>query len=157
MRTSATGRASARSSTTTSPPAPRPMQRIDWPLAVVVAAFGVAVAFRDGGYFAEDWGWSSLALFWIAAIVVFLRDRFSFGRREAALLAVLGAFVGWVALSTTWSTSSERSVLEVQRDLVYLGGLLVVFLVARGRPVTELLVAVCGAALVTSTYALAHV
>src|ERR687885_816147 len=94
MRTSATGRASARSSTTTSPPpAGRPMQRIDWPLAV----------------------------------------------------------------SSAWSTSSERSVLEVQRDLVYLGGLLVVFLLARGRPVTELLVAVCGAALVTSTYALAHV
>src|SRR5919199_6319850 len=128
MRTSATGRASARSSTTTSPPAPRPMQRIDWPLAVVAAAFCLALAFSDGGYFAEDWGWSSLALFWVAAIVVFLRDRFSLGRREAALLAVLAGFVGWVALSAVWSTSSERSLLEVQRDLVYLGGLAVVFL-----------------------------
>lgn len=43
----------------------------------------------------------------------------------------------------------------MQRDLVYLAGLLVVFLVARGRSIVELLVAVCGTATVVSTYALA--
>ena len=54
------------------------------------------------------------------------------------------------------SFRDDASILEVQRDLVYLGGLLAVFLVARGRSIAELLVAVYGAALVTSTFALAH-
>jgi O-antigen ligase len=133
------------------------MRAIDWPLAAVAVGFGIALAFSDGGYFPTDWGWSALALFWVAAIALFLRSRFSFGPLEVAMLAAFAGFVGWVALSSTWSTSLERSILEAQRDLVYLGGLIVVFLVARGRSVTELLAAVCGAALVTSTYALAHV
>jgi O-antigen ligase len=132
------------------------LRRIDWPLAAIAIAFGVAIAFSDGGYFPPDWGWSALALLWIAAVILFLRDRFSLGRLEAATLASFAGLVAWVALSATWSTSSERSILEVQRDIVYLGGLLVVFLVARGRSITELLVAVYGAALVTSTFALAH-
>src|SRR5207244_5280578 len=104
--------------------------------------------------FPTDWGWSSLGLLWIAALTLFLRDRFCFGRLEVAMLATFAGFIGWVAFSTTWSRSSERPILEVQRDLVYLGGLLVVFLVARGRSITELLVAVCGAAALTSAFAL---
>ena len=96
------------------------------------------------------------ALLWIAAATLFVRDRFALGRLEVAMLASFAGLVGWVALSATWSTSSERSILEVQRDLVYLGSLLVVFLVARGRSIAELLVAVYGVALVTSTFALAH-
>jgi O-antigen ligase len=125
-------------------------------LAVATAAVGIAIAFADGGYFPPDWGWSALALLWIAAATLFLRDRFALGRLEAGMLASFAGLVGWVALSSTWSTSSERSILEVQRDLIYLGGLLVVFLVARGRSIAELLVAVYGAALVTSIFALAH-
>jgi O-Antigen ligase/Tetratricopeptide repeat len=149
-------RASARSSTTTSA---RPRGRIlaiEWPVAGLAAASAVALAFDDGGYFAPAWGWSALALFWIAGLALFLRDRFSLGRLELALLGSFAAFVAWVALSATWSSSTERSILDAQRDLVYLGGLLAVLLVARGRPVTELLVAVCGAALVTSAFALAN-
>jgi O-antigen ligase len=132
------------------------LRRIDWPLAAIAIAFGVAIAFSDGGYFPPDWGWSALALLWIAAATLFVRDRFALGRLEAAMLASFAGLVAWVAVSATWSTSSERSILEVQRDLVYLAGLLVVFLVARGRSITELLAAVYGAALVTSTFALAH-
>ena len=70
------------------------------------------------------------------------------------MLAALAAFVAWVALSSSWSMSAERSILETQRDLVYIAGLLVVILVARGRAITDLLVAVCGVAMVTSTVAL---
>src|SRR5919199_5220395 len=148
-------RASARSSTTTSA---RPRGRIlaiDWPVAVLAAAAAVALAFDDGGYFPPAWGWSALALFWVAGLALFLRDRFSVGRLELAMLGAFAGFAAWVALSAMWSSSVERSILEAQRDLVYLGGLLAVLLVARGRPVTELLVAVCGAALFTSAFALA--
>jgi len=143
-------RASARSSTTTSALSRGRILAIEWPAAVVAAAIAVALAFDNGGYFAPAWGWSALALFWIAGLALFLSDRFSLGRLELALLGSFAAFVAWVALSATWSSSTERSILDAQRDLVYLGGLLAVLLVARGRPVTELLVAVCGAALITS-------
>jgi O-antigen ligase len=156
MRTSATARASARSSTTTSSTARARLLAADWPLAVVCAAAASAIALDNGGYFATEWGWAALALLWIAAVTLFLRERFAIGRLEVATFVSLTAFVGWVALSSTWSTSVEPSVLDVQRDLVYLAGLLVVFLVARGRSVAELLTAVCAAAALTSIYALAH-
>jgi O-antigen ligase len=136
-------RASAPSSTTT-----------NWPVAALAAGIAVALAFDDGGYFAPAWGWGALALFWVAGLALFLRDRFSFGRLELATLGAFAGFATWVALSSTWSSSTERSILEAQRDLVYLGGLLAVLLVARRRPVAELLVAVCGAALVTSAFGL---
>src|SRR5438128_60115 len=144
------GRASARSSTTTS----ARILATDWLVATLAATVAAALAFDDGGYFPPAWGWSALALFWVAGLTLFLRDRFSLGRLELAMLGSFAGFVAWVALSATWSSSTERSILEAQRDLVYLGGLLAVLLLARGRPVTELLVAVCGAALVTSAFAL---
>jgi len=70
------------------------------------------------------------------------------------MLAAFTALVAWIALSSAWSTSVERSILEVQRGLVYLGGLLMVFVVARGRSITEVLGAVCGAALLVSAFGL---
>src|ERR671929_1742011 len=155
MRTSAMRRASAPSSTTTSALFRARIRSIDWPIAALATGIGAALAFDDGGYFPPAWGWSALALFWIAGLALFLRDRFTFGRLELALLGSFAAFVAWTALSSTWSSSTERSILEAQRDLVYLGGLLAVLLVARGRPIAELLVAVCGAALLTSAFALA--
>src|SRR5438105_4278988 len=148
------GRASARSSTTTSALSRARILAIDWPVAGLVAAIAAALAFDDGGYFPPAWGWSALALFWVAGLALFLRDRFAFGRLELAMLGSFAGLVAWVALSAIWSPSTERSILDAQRDLVYLGGLLAVLVVARGRPVTELLVAVCGAALLTSAFAL---
>src|SRR5438105_1132334 len=148
------GRASARSSTTTSALFRARILAIDWPVAVLAAAVAAALAFDDGGYFPPAWGWSALVLFWVAGLALFLRDRFAFGRLELAMLGSFAGLVAWAALSSAWSSSTERSILEGQRDLVYLGGLLAVLVVARGRPVTELLVAVCGAALLTSAFAL---
>src|SRR3989440_5506982 len=108
MRTSATAKASARSSTTTSSPSGIHVPTFDWPLAVVAVASAGALAFDHGGYFPTEWGWSALALLWIAAATLFLRERFSFGRLEVAMLASFAGFVTWVALSSTWSTSLER-------------------------------------------------
>jgi hypothetical protein len=125
-------------------------------LAAIALAAAAALGVRNGGYFPTEWGWSSLALLWIAAIALFVRERAPFGRLEKALVAAFACFLGWVALSALWSTSVERSILELQRGLVYLGALLTVFLVARGRSTVELLAAVCGAAAVVSSYALVN-
>src|SRR5947207_12976438 len=116
-------RASARSSTTTSAFARAGTLAIDWPVAALAAGIGAALAFDDGGYFPPAWGWSALALFWIAALALFLRDRFSVGRLELAMLGSFAAFAAWVALSSTCSSSMERSILEVQRVLIYPRGL----------------------------------
>jgi hypothetical protein len=126
----------------------------DWPLAAIAATTGATIAVRDGGYFPTEWASSSLVLFWIATAALLLRDRFAIGRLELAMVALLTAFVAWIALSAIWSTSVERSVLEVERGLVYVAGLLTVFLVARGRSVTELLGAVWGASLLVAGIAL---
>jgi hypothetical protein len=83
-----------------------------------------------------------------------LRDRFAIGRLELAMLTLLTAFVAWIALSSIWSTSVERSVLEMQRGLVYVAGLLTLFLVARARSTSELLAAAWGASLIVSAVAL---
>ena len=72
------------------------------------------------------------------------------------MLASFGGFIGWVALSAAWSTSTERSILEAQRGLVYLAALLMVFLVARGRSIVELLAAVCATAMLISAFALVN-
>ncbi|HEX6699858.1 MAG TPA: O-antigen ligase family protein [Gaiellaceae bacterium] len=130
------------------------MRRSDWPLAAIALASATAVAFRDGGYFPSEWGWSALALLWIAAIGLFVHDGASLSRLEWAMLGSFAAYVGWVALSALWSTSVERSVLEAQRGLIYFAALLTVFVVARGRSVAELLAAACGTAMVVSSYAL---
>jgi hypothetical protein len=93
------------------------IRALDWPLAAIAFASTAALGFRDGGYFPTEWGWSSLGLLWIAAIALFVRERLPVGRLELAVLAAFAGFVGWVALSSAWSTSLERSILEVQRDL----------------------------------------
>ena len=107
-------RASARSSTTTSAFSRARIHAIEWPVAGVAVAFAAALAFDDGGYFPPAWGWSALALFWIAGLALFLRDRFSLGRLELAMLGSFAAFVAWVALSSAWSSSMERSILEAR-------------------------------------------
>jgi len=152
-------RASPRSSTTTSrlsraDATTNRGERLDWAFGVVVLAFGTAIGFSEGGYFPPAWGWSAAAFLWIGATALFVRERVAFGRLERWLIGALIAFVGWVALSTTWSSTLERSILEAQRGLVYVGGLAMLFAVARRRPVAELLAAVWASALVLSSFAL---
>ena len=126
----------------------------DWPLAAIAAATCAAIALKDGGYFPTEWASSSLVLFCIATAALVLRDRFTIGRLELAMLALSTAFVAWIALSSIWSTSVERSVLETQRGLLYVAGLLTVFVVARGRSTSELLAAAWGGSLLVSLVAL---
>src|SRR5438105_15052800 len=104
------GRASARSSTTTSALSRARILAIDWPVPGLAAAIAAALAFDDGGYFPPAWGWSALVLFWVAGLALFLRDRFAFGRLELAMLGSFAGLVAWAALSSAWSSSTERSI-----------------------------------------------
>ena len=90
----------------------------------------------------------------MAAIALFVRERVAVGALDVAMVGALAGFVAWIALSAACSSSAERSILEVQRGLVYVAALLTIFVVARDRSVAELVAAVIGAAAVVCAYAL---
>jgi O-antigen ligase len=113
-----------------------------------VAALGSA----DGGYFPHTWGWATLALLWVALAALLLRPRIELSRSELAFGALLAALVAWTALSALWSWSLPLSLLEVERELVYLAGVAALLLAgARGSApwlaagVLAAAVALCGA------------
>ena len=100
----------------------------------------VLIGNADGGYFPTAWGWSALALAWIAGLTLLLTPRPTLGGRwELAFLASLLLLIAWTALSIVWSSDAEQSVLEVQRGIVYLAAVLAGLLVVREVSVPYLL------------------
>lgn len=117
--------------------------------------FVVAVGISDGGYFPTAWAWCVLASAWIAGVALIVRARVVLGRLELALLAALLGLIVWTALSVLWSSDVEQSVLEVQRGLVYLVGVLAAVLVVRRETVGYLLGGVLAGVVAVSARALA--
>lgn len=110
------------------------------------------VAFADGGYFRETWGWTTLALASLAWIVLLLRDRIVLGWHDVAGLALLASFVGWVGLSAVWSATPEGSLREAERGLIYVAALLAfVLLVDRDR-IRDHLAGIASAATLVAAY-----
>jgi hypothetical protein len=101
--------------------------------AIGAGGLVVAVAATNGGYFPVSWGWSGLLLAWVGAVTLLLRDGVALSRLAGAFVLASAAFVAWGALSTLWSLNPSQSVLEVERNLVYVAGALVLTLVARER------------------------
>src|SRR3954451_2871128 len=115
----------------------------------------VAIGGRHGGYFPTTWGWAALGLAWAAGIALITRARIHFQPIELLACAAFGAYVLWVGLSVAWTESVSRSVLEVERDFVYLAGLVALFAVARRAALRYLLGGLLAGVGVLSTYALA--
>jgi hypothetical protein len=121
----------------------------------ITAVVTTAVGSVNGGYFPTSWGWTGLALAWIAVVWLLLRDDAALGGLPLAFTGVVAAYVGWVALSTFWTSDVPQTVREIERDVVYVAGALALVLVARtyaGALLGGLLsgiVAVCGYALLT--------
>ena len=99
----------------------------------------VMVGGSHGGFFPTSWNWTALALAWVAGLAFIFNDRAALGRLQLAFLTSLLLFVGWMALSITWSSDVEASVLEVQRALVYVLAVVVALLTVRSRSMTHLL------------------
>lgn len=108
-------------------------------LGLGTAIGAVALATANGGYFPPAWGWSALVLAWLAALALLLRDRVFVGRLEFVFVGALVLFVSWVAASIAWSQDVPGSVLEVERDIVYVLGVLTALLVVRTRSMPYLL------------------
>jgi O-antigen ligase len=121
-------------------------------LAGAVVASAAAV---DGGYFPTAWGWSSLALLLVAAATLIVADRVHMARLDAVLLTALAALVLWIALSALWSASVPRTLLEVERGIVYVAGAAALLLLARRGATAWIAAGLLAATTAVSAYALA--
>ncbi|HET7043801.1 MAG TPA: O-antigen ligase family protein [Gaiellaceae bacterium] len=86
-------------------------------------AFGsvLGLAAANGGWGAVSWGWAALALCWAAGMALVLAPV----RPPAPqlwFLAGLTAFAAWTGASALWTQTVPATVLEVERDVVYLAG-----------------------------------
>jgi hypothetical protein len=96
-----------------------PLQRAA-PLLLAFALLGW-LAWVDGGYFAEAWGWLTVALLMVAGTILVSLDRIRLTRSSAIYLLALAALGVWIAASASWSMSAPRTIVEVQRTLNALG------------------------------------
>jgi hypothetical protein len=125
------------------------------PLAGAIAlAFVVALAFANGGYGSDSWGWSSLAFVWITGLALALRRDVRITALElTALFGLSGVFV-WTLLSSLWTLSITRTMLEAERTVVYVTGLATLLLVARRASYRLVLTGVWAAIVMACTYGL---
>jgi hypothetical protein len=113
----------------------------------------LTVGAKYGGYYPTVWGWTGTVLAWVAAMVLLLAaPRLS--RLEAATLAFLTAYVGWVALSRFWSEAPGHTISEVQRDVIYPLALLVALVLLRRAAAASFVTAVAVAIDLLALYAL---
>jgi O-antigen ligase len=112
-----------------------------------------ALAAFDGGYYAPSWGWTALALVWGTAVAILVRRGLDVSPREVAWVAAFALFTGWIWLSNVWSESPTLTLLDGQRALAYLAGVVFVVLATPRRAAAGLLAAVAAAGTVVTAYA----
>src|SRR5919201_3762770 len=101
----------------------------------VVVVDGIA----GGGYFPRAWRLTSFALLAFALAALVGRPRIALGRIERWFLGFVAALTAWAALSTVWSDTSGTSILEGERDVVYLAAAAALLLGLERDSVPELL------------------
>jgi O-antigen ligase len=112
------------------------------------------VAFADGGYYRDTWGWTAIALSTLACMVLLLRDRIALAWRDLSAIGALGTFVSWIALSAAWSSDPGDSLQEAERGLVYVAAVLAFLLLVDREEVRELLAGVAAAVTLVAVYSL---
>lgn len=93
----------------------------------------------NGGYFPTSWGWSAMVLLWLAALVVLARSSITVSRLEAAAVVLVGGLTAWTLASILWTESNTETVLDVQRLLVYVAGIVAAVVVVRASSYRALL------------------
>ena len=132
---------------------------LSWRPGLVVAAAAFAVVFgvgaTQGGYFPTSWGWTTLALSWAAGVALVVRSEVRYAPLDLAACAALCAFTLWIALSTAWTLSVSRTLLEFERGLVYVAALIALFAIVRSVTLRHLLGGALAATSLLCSYALA--
>src|SRR6266487_6994352 len=73
------------------------------PLCLTACLIVGGLAFANGGYFPVSWGWSGVALLWLAAIGLALGVAVEVGALDRLFLGALAALTLWVSLSLVWT------------------------------------------------------
>ena len=113
------------------------------------------LAAEHGGYYPPAWGWSALLLLWAALLGLILRTHPRLTGRELTLLAAVTGLLVWTLISNLWTASTTRTMLEGQRDAVYVGAVAAVLLGVRPRSYRALLGSAWLAIALVCAYALA--
>jgi len=92
-----------------------------------------------GDYFPRAWRLTSFALLAFALAALIGRRSVALGRGERVFLGLVAAVTAWTAASTIWSDTSGTSILEGERDIVYLSAVAAVLLCVRRESVPVLL------------------
>jgi hypothetical protein len=121
--------------------------------AAFVTVFAISV--DNGGYFPTAWGWAALGLFWLAGLAFVWVAAVEAGLLELLLVGALTAFAGWSALALIWTRDVTQSMVELERTLAYVAGLIAFLLIVRRRSVVWLLGGVLIAIVAVATYSLA--
>ena len=119
-------------------PWPRALRRVDstalatWVLAGTLVLY---LGIDGGGYDIVVSSQVGVVVWWVVLVAaawgVLPAGRLT--RAAWAAFALLGCFVAWTALATTWSLSSERSLQELSQVACYLGVLVLAVAVHRDR------------------------
>ncbi len=121
-------------------------------LVALLPVVGLAAA--QGGYFSTSWGWASVPLLSASAIVLVTRANLRMSQYERVYVLGLAVFTCWIALSTIWSPAFAQSVLEIERALVYVGGVSAALLLTRVRLARNLLGGVLTAIVLVAAFSL---
>ena len=117
---------------------------------LVVAVDGLA----SGGYFPRTWRLTTIALAALTAAALFGHRRIALARRDWAFLALLAGLTIWTGLSARWSGQRTTSLLEAERDFVYLIGALAIVVAVDRFAIAQILVGIVTGVTVVSGYGL---
>jgi O-antigen ligase len=123
-------------------------------LGLAVGGALILLAAFHGGYAPAAWGWGALLAFWVSILVLALGSKPVLDRAALALFAALLAVVGWTALSATWSASVPRTMLELERDLLYVAVVSAALLLSRWSRPVGLISGVTAGVVIVVTFAL---
>ncbi len=122
--------------------------------AAVVAVVIVGLAFAEGGFFAQSWGWSALVLLLMAFVGLTLASRVELTALEIGALSAMLGLVVWTLLSGFWSPGFTLPVAAAERLLVYAATLLVCICATRRTNRSPLAIGVWAALVVVCVYSL---
>jgi hypothetical protein len=115
----------------------------------------VPLAASDGGYWPTAWSWTTLVFSWVAVLALLLRDAVRISPLERVFVLLVAALSLWIVASLLWTSSTSRTVLEVERVLAYLAVIVAVVVVLRRWSYRLFLGGIWAGIVVVCSYALA--
>jgi O-antigen ligase len=113
------------------------------------------LAASDGGYWPTAWSWTTLVFSWVAVLALLLRDVVRISILERLFLLLVGLLSLWIVASLLWTSSTSRTVFEVERVLAYLAVVLAAVVLLRRSSYRLFLGGIWAGIVLVCTYALA--